>query len=777
MLGLLSEWNSLPARTSLLDRCKQKPAQPAEVAGKARMETLAAKWRSRWIGMICRLLLAACALAEFQYAHPRLALSGEHDWMHAATVETTEYPGPPRFWNKSGLVISPARSLAQVGTEVPLFAGVCDGKGQLQPYEKIEWLLDHSGVGSFVSVSEAYRPFYLDLFSKKPTKIDNNYAWAETLPVNVILTRGTPQITDDMVMPRGYTWVTVTSPREGISYITAYAPDVYSWDMREKSSTIYWIDAEWTFPEPACVPIGEHALLTTCVRRHTTKAPVSDWIVKYCITGGVDATFHDGSKSTEVATDAEGRSTVEVIPTTGNNGATCISMELIRSECAPQGEPERLSIATAATQVNWAIKDGEATPAAAVPATPPAALPSTPPPAAAPVAPPITRPSLPPTTSPPVQPATPAAPVQPVPVPKIGLNVTGPETAQPGTDIRFILEVTNTGNAVSPELMVTDRYDQGLEYAVKANPLQNKLGVIQPGEKKQVGITFRVTRAGKLCNVVEVTGPPGSNIHETKQVCVNVMGEPAPPEQPAISLGIAAPQKAYTVGQHPLFTIDVANTGSTTAAQQVRLVVHLDPQLHADQATDGFQRTADGGVQFTIDSIPPGKHEQRQVLCTCTAPSANACGRVTYSDASQLNLGQEACLSIQPAPAAAAPQSNLQVQIRAINNPVKAGATAVFRVTVTNAGTNPERNVRLSLTLPESFTYVRTIAPVGVSTTDGPNIQFEPVLELRPQEPIPFDVTLRATNNPGPAQVTAQVTSANQTQPLTDSATTTIFAQ
>ena len=313
---------------------------------------------------LVRLAVMACALAALEIV-PRSAQSGDHDWLHAKT-ETTEYPGPPRFWNQAGLVISPARSLAQVGTEVPVFAGVSDGKGQLEPYEKIEWMLDQSGVGSFASVSEAYRPFYLDMFSSKPKKIDNHYAWAETLPVNVILTRGTPQITDDMVMPRGYTWVTVTSPREGISYVTAFAPDVYSWEARGRSSTIYWIDAEWTFPEPACVPIGEHAMLTTCVRRHTTKAPVSDWIVKYCITGGVEATFHDGSKSTEIATDAEGRSTVEIIPTTGANGATCVSMELIRSECAANAEPERLSIATAATQVNWAIRDSDGSaPAAA----------------------------------------------------------------------------------------------------------------------------------------------------------------------------------------------------------------------------------------------------------------------------------------------------------------------------------------------------------------------------------------------------------------------------
>ncbi len=113
-----------------------------------------------------------------------------------------------------------------------MFAAVCDGKGHLQPYERVEWMLDQGSVGSFVSVADPIRPFYIDMVSSKPKKIDNNYAVSETLPKNVILTRGTPNINDDMVMPRGYTWVTVTSPREGVSYITAYAPDVYSWDAR-----------------------------------------------------------------------------------------------------------------------------------------------------------------------------------------------------------------------------------------------------------------------------------------------------------------------------------------------------------------------------------------------------------------------------------------------------------------------------------------------------------------------------------------------------------------
>jgi uncharacterized repeat protein (TIGR01451 family) len=365
--------------------------------------------------------------------------------------------------------------------------------------------------------------------------------------------------------------------------------------------------------------------------------------------------------------------------------------------------------------------------------------------------------------------------VQPATAPKIGLNVTGPDTAQPGTDIRFILEVTNSGNAPSPTLTVTDRYDQGLEHQQKANPLQNVLGVVAAGETKKVGITFRVTRAGRLCHVVEVTGP--GNIHESKQICVNVAGEPAPPEQPAMSLSIVTPQKTYTVGNRALFTIDVANTGTTTAAQKVQLVLHFDPGLQVGQATAGAQRTGDGGVQFSFDSIPAGGREQRQVECLCSDPSQHSCARVAYSDSSQLNLGQDTCVEIQPAPAAPAPQSNLRLQIRAINNPVRVGATAVFRVTVTNAGATSEKQVRLSLKLPESMTYLKTIASVAESKIDETNVQFVPILELRAGEPAYFDVQLRANANPGQAQVTAEVTSENQAQPLTDSATTTIFAQ
>ena len=112
--------------------------------------------------LISILLLGHCGAKE---APP---LTPANECVAPLPGDTQEFPGPERFWNKAGLVISPARILAQVGGEVPMFAAVCDGKGHLQPYEKVEWLLDQGSVGSFVSVADPIRPFYIDMVSSKP---------------------------------------------------------------------------------------------------------------------------------------------------------------------------------------------------------------------------------------------------------------------------------------------------------------------------------------------------------------------------------------------------------------------------------------------------------------------------------------------------------------------------------------------------------------------------------------------------------------------------------
>ncbi len=712
---------------------------------------------------------------------------------------------------------------------------------------------------------------------------------SETLPANVILTRGTPQINDDIVMPRGYTWVTVTSPIEGDSYITAFAPDVYSWEARQRNATIHWIDAEWTFPEAGCVPPGAHAALVTCVQRKTNKTPVSDWIVKYTIASGSEAGFGpENAQSKEIATDADGRATAELIPTSSVTGTTCVSVELIRPGC--DDEPERLSIATASTHVNWTntnvtlrvvgpneaavgstanyrievtnpgglsandvtvtvapppgtaflraepapasaagslswplgqIRGGEAkiisldlqvtqpgpvrlcaslaaadgltaescgttniitAPAVVQPALPPTVNPPLQQPRTNPapnVQPPLTT-ANPPTTSPPPTTTTPA---QPAASPRLELNVTGPQTARMLEDIDFDVQITNRGNAIATGLGISDRFDAGLQHAnlknpdgIDRSPIVRSLGDIKPGETQNYTLHFRMIKPGNQCHTVEVTGPNG--LRESKTACVMVAAEQQPPEQPALSVNMTSPQQNYRVGDRVLFTIEVANTGNAIPAHDVKMVASFEQGLQVEKGDRDVpvQRTADGGVVYTVDSIAPNEKVVRHVECICAVASQRSCGSVIVSDQSGLKVKDERCLQIVQAAAGAARQPNLRIQIRPVTNPVRIGGEAVFRITVINTGTASEKQVRISVTAPDSLTYVGSTGAVREANNDGPNVQFQPIQDLRAGESFPLDLRFK-TYRAGPAEVTAQATNPSLDIPLTDRATVNIFAE
>src|SRR4029078_12616302 len=139
------------------------------------------------------------------------------------------------------------------------------------------------------------------------------------------------------------------------------------------------------------------------------KTPLADWIVKYTVTGGTDAGFGEQREcSTEVATDKDGRASVELVPASDTAGTTCVCVELIRSECAAIGDPERLSIASSAMYVNWGTKPEAPAVTDAVVATPSPAATVAPTPAPPVAAPPtnvpapgsaVTTPALPPASN------------------------------------------------------------------------------------------------------------------------------------------------------------------------------------------------------------------------------------------------------------------------------------------------------------------------------------------------------------------------------------------
>src|SRR3569623_1411787 len=169
-----------------------------------------------------------------------------------APVICIPVPGSIGMHQPNGLCISPQRVVAPVGAEVVLKAAVCDQKGLTTANEKVEWMIAPGGVGQFIALGQ--RNWYDYLFGStttSPNKITSTYAVNTTQSNYVCLNRGTPDGGDDVPVIKGQAWVTVTSPIEGTSRVTAYAPNVYGWQERQRTATNYWTDAVWHYPHTA----------------------------------------------------------------------------------------------------------------------------------------------------------------------------------------------------------------------------------------------------------------------------------------------------------------------------------------------------------------------------------------------------------------------------------------------------------------------------------------------------------------------------------------------
>ncbi|HMP07223.1 MAG TPA: hypothetical protein PJ982_12800, partial [Lacipirellulaceae bacterium] len=212
--------------------------------------------------------------------------------------------------------ITPQRILAPVGSEVVLKAHVCTTEGYTLADQEVEWMLGRNGVGEFVEVSGKGWLHPPLLPWNKPKKVDSYRATGWTAAGPLCITRGTADPADDVEINRGDPWVSVTSPNEGTSAVTAFMPTVETWATRRASAFIYWVDVQWVFPPANLAGTGRPEMLTTTVTRQTSGAPIEGWIVRYSLADGGGTLSGGGSgQVVEMRTDAQGRATVEVAPT------------------------------------------------------------------------------------------------------------------------------------------------------------------------------------------------------------------------------------------------------------------------------------------------------------------------------------------------------------------------------------------------------------------------------------------------------------------------------
>ncbi|MGC4002056.1 MAG: hypothetical protein QM811_02455 [Pirellulales bacterium] len=203
-------------------------------------------------------------------------------------------------------------------------------------------MLAPNGVGTFLSVGESDRPFF-DHHGANPRKLDNQFAVTETAAIRRVLTRGTAAPNDDVSILPGQSWITLTSPVEGVSYVTAYAPDILGTAGNRQTAIVQWVDARWVLSPSTNGRTGTPTPISVNVYRQSDGKPIPNWHMRYTISGGPPANFSNGSAQTvELPTDATGLAVAELTQPAPQLGTNLVTVELVRPPRASPARSNRL---------------------------------------------------------------------------------------------------------------------------------------------------------------------------------------------------------------------------------------------------------------------------------------------------------------------------------------------------------------------------------------------------------------------------------------------------
>ncbi len=394
--------------------------------------------------------------------------------------------------------------------------------------------------------------------------------------------------------------------------------------------------------------------------------------------------------------------------------------------------------------------------------------------------------------------------------PTVDVKLTGPTQATVGGQVTFDIVVTNHSQAAATGLVITDRFDEGLEHALAkteeaaVRKIERDLGDLAPGQWQRLTVTFHVTRPGRLSHTVEVKGDngiqasaqasltaveptsarPQSPLDQSPPVSVNksIMADDGSPATDAAGL------PSRRVGQIVRFLIEVTNN-STEPLQDLTLVDRYDPSLVQVAASDGYRYQSplqtvaaeqdasepagqnpppDNALTWTIDSLPAGATTRFKVHCRCLKVAAKARNQAVVTTPDGQHFEDDVYLEIRPT------LGGLAVTAVDLRDPVAVGRGTTYEIQVTNQADAPHQDVAVVATVPVGMMPDR----LGTSGPAKPNIQgqvirFQPVAELPTGQTLTYRVRVQ-TRQVGEVTFRAEVTSRDQPQPLTAEETTEV---
>ena len=784
--------------------------------------------RMAWsIGLLTAFgVLAGCGVTSNPRRLPFLIPPGDVTQTHAKPGGRGYFadfdPKAKRLEVRPGDVSLPVR-----GQQV-LIATVYDADDTPRRKRRVEWIIE--GPGTIIEVDES------GVFSGRGYKVDNKYAVSYTDYFEHVVDRGNDNPDDDFAIRPGQTWCVVSSAVQGLTTVTAYAPEIHDWDKNRVFTKLNFIDCDWKFPPTAKARAGGEVSLTTVARTFSDKAPLAGYQVRYKLLDDAENSVFrltsqggENTKSTttaDVTTDAAGRATVTLAQPKARRGSSRVSVEVVKADPKkPDAEP--VVIARGETTVEWQAADLGLTVTAprnvpvgkdftvqlavannsdismkesAVSASfPPeievlnldpeparrdgrqyywnvAALPSGSQKLLTVTA-RIPRPGR-------VEVSgslrageggkSDASAIVTASDAKLGLELTAPAQAVVGERLDAKIVMTNPGGIAAKRVRVTVEYPDGLRGPPGQAPgrFETTIDVLAPGETKTVTAPLTPERAGRF--TVKAAAVSEGDILAPEQRAEIDVG------QPKLKADIVGPTQVF-VGQEATWRVRVANGGTLPVGNTI-LRVNLPANVDFKSAT-APGKLLGRDVVFDLGTAPP--NEQGSFDITVVPTSAGGERLTASATAEPLRQGPNnefktvgmtkgAGLEAQASASfEALGVSGLRVDVTDSSDPIDVGGALTYTIKVRNAGTASAPNVEVKAFLPKQVRPVRFRGPAD-AVIDRNTVKFKPLETLRAGGTATYTVEAEAVE-PGDGRFEASVESASMAKPLTAQESTRVL--
>lgn len=541
------------------------------------------------------------------------------------------------------VTVSPIEAYNPILTQHTLVATVKDKNGTPVSGASVEWILNRApdAVGDIVSLE-----------GNDPEKIDNTYGVVKT---------------DN----NGEARLTITSPREGDTDITAYVPAIADPANHKWFTVKHWLDLTARFPDDAINAVNTTHVYTVQTVKVSDGTPIGNVPVRFTITDNDPAAsfLEAGSTSNthKVKTDSYGFAAVTLVQNNPSQGSNTVKIDvlapydsgfvLVSKEVKKEWQATNLNItkegpaqvtlfgdATYTINVNN-IGELTATGVVLTDEIPEGMAYVSSSPSGTVSEKTVTwnigslskdesktftlvlkgsQPGLWTNTavahSNEVGTATAQATTRVMPEPEVVIKKTGPSGIFTGFTRAYTLTVTNTGAVALNDVVVTDYLpdllsfkSSVLEATVTGNQISWNLGTLQIGKTKEIVVILSGAESGTAVNTATVTTREGAT--STDSLSITVLGSPG------AHMSLIDSRDPVAVGEEYIYTIKVLNQDEENSIHNMNIVGLIPSETVFVSAEGQTAFTVDGKeVRFgALATLLPGQSVEFKITVKATA--------------------------------------------------------------------------------------------------------------------------------------------------------------